>query len=285
VANVLHVDADLMRSARFELAFHQRNGANALQDSVMGHRMLSLTAVLKHLLHSSVAQGASDVTFHGAVFKHVAPNQRPVTSVDGPLKKLLAEVRQRPLRLAKHHQSGGVLVEAVNQTGTGLRLVGQARNVLEVMQDTVHQRPGVIPVAGMDHEVHGLVEDQHVVVFVDHVQVHRLWEQFKLEDWLRKLHRDHVPRLHLVVALDRRAVDTHVTFFRGCLQLVAREVSDEVDDELVDAQGRLAWVRDEAVVLKQLLPLVLFVQRFVIHGRAIQRCVHVCPSSSVPTSR
>ena len=87
----------------------------------------------------------------------------------------------------------------------------------------------------MDDHVHGLVQDQQVIVFVNDVQIHRLRQQLKFKYRLRQLNRHHIPGLDFVVAFDGFTVDAHVARLRGRLQFVARQMCHQVDDEFVDA--------------------------------------------------
>ena len=210
MSDVLHVNTDLVRPPRFQLAFHQGHRSQALQHAVMRHGVFAFAAILKHLLNATIAEGSTHMARDGAILADVSPNQRPVTAIHCALKKLLAQVGQRPFRLAQHHEASGVLVQAVHQPWPRLGLIGKAGHVLEVMQDAIHQRTRVIPMAGVHHQIHRLVEHQQVVVLIEDVQIHGLRKQFKLIHRLRQLHRDHILGLHLVVALDRLAIDPHV---------------------------------------------------------------------------
>ena len=64
---------------------------------------------------------------------------------------------------------------------------------------------------------------------------------------------------------------------------------NEVDDELVHAKWGLAWICDQAVMLKQFLRLGVHVLLLGnlrrTHGREIQRWAHVLPSAVSPTNK
>ena len=187
----------------------------------MRHGVFAFAAILKHLLNATVAKRATHVARDGAILADISPHQRPVAAIDRALKELLTQVGQRTLRLAQHHESGGVLVQTVDQPRPRLGLIGKAGHVLKVMQDAIHQRARVIPMARVHHQIHRLVEHQEVVVLIEDVQIHGLRNQFKFIHRLRQLHRDHILGLHLVVALDRLAIDPDVACLGCRLEFVA----------------------------------------------------------------
>ena len=80
VADVLHVNADLVGSAGFELAFDPGDGAETLEDPVMGHGVLALLPGGENLLQFPVPPGPTDVTGHRAIPLQIPPNQRHVTA-------------------------------------------------------------------------------------------------------------------------------------------------------------------------------------------------------------
>jgi hypothetical protein len=84
-------------------------------------------------------------------------------------------LRLRLNGLGHHHQTGGVLVQAVHDTGA--RHIDDVRHVV---QQGVEQ--GAISVTGsrVHHQARRLVDHQDVVVFIDDVQLDVLGDPFAL---------------------------------------------------------------------------------------------------------
>ena len=101
-----------------------------------------------------------------------------------------------------HHQAAGFLVEAVHNTGAR-----QCRQVRGVIQQRIQQRPVRIARRGMHHQPRRFVNDQQVVILVDHVQCDCLC-------LAHRLHRDLGIDLHLLTALDDFTRLRHATIKR-----------------------------------------------------------------------
>ena len=66
MADMLHVRPNLVSTAGFEYAAHQRNGAEALQHLIMRHSGLTVLATRVYGLHLTVAQAAADMAANRA---------------------------------------------------------------------------------------------------------------------------------------------------------------------------------------------------------------------------
>lgn len=100
-----HMDADLVRAARFEPALDQRHVAVTLQHPPVGHGVLAVRAVLEdeHLL--PVAGAAPYVARDGPfVLFEIAPYQRHVTPSDGVVEELFGKPRVRLFVFGDHEQ-------------------------------------------------------------------------------------------------------------------------------------------------------------------------------------
>ena len=71
MSDVLHVNSDLMRPTRFQLAFHQGYRSQALQHTVMRHGVFAFSAILEHLLNAPVTERAPHVTRDGAILADI----------------------------------------------------------------------------------------------------------------------------------------------------------------------------------------------------------------------
>ena len=77
--------------------------------------------------------------------------------------------RMRLVVLGHHHQSGGVLVEPVHDARPPF--AADAGEAFAAMGDErIDQRAGPMPGGGMNNEATGFVDDDDVVVLIDHVE-------------------------------------------------------------------------------------------------------------------
>ena len=109
--------------------------------------------------------------------------------------------------LGHHHQTGGVLVQAMHDTGA--RDIDDVRHVV---QQGVEQ--GAIGMASsrVHHQARRLVDDQDVVVFVDDVELDVLGDPFALGFLLGSQLKDGTA-VHDVAGADDRSVHSQATFF------------------------------------------------------------------------
>ena len=254
VADIIHVDADLMGASRLQVALHQGGVAESLQHAVVGDGGLALRAVFKHLEAHPVVGVAADIALDGTgVVCYIAPNQRPVGALDGMFEKLSGKLQLRYLILGHHQQSGSVLVDAVHQHAHPL--VGSVRPLADAQMvgEGVDQRAAEMTEAGMHHHAGGLVHNQQVIVLIDYIERNRLGMHLEAAPLVGEHYCDDIARLHLVVGLDRTVAHTHILRLQRQLNAVARSLLHLAHDVAVYAKRRLTLIDDKAVVLEQLL--------------------------------
>ena len=313
MADVLHVDADLVGASRFQTTFDEVDIAQPFEHPVMRHGVFAVLPVGEDGHFEPVAQAASDVSFDRSLFLfHVAPHQRVIDPVDRVVEKLSGQPGVGALVFGHDQNAGRVLVDAVDQSGSHVAAL-EKRQVLQMIGQGIDQRARIVAVAGMDDHAGRLVDDNQVVVFIQNVERNVFGDDFQFAE--RVGHDDLYPirGLHLITRLDGRAVHQNVAGVGRRLYAVARNAFHPVGQELVDAQHGLSPVDGHAVMLEQLVLLrfvlaesVLFAFRPVvgIHGHhslasrvvsslsahalaaaRASRSEVLCPSSSFFSSR
>ena len=127
----------------------------------------------------------------------------------------------------------------------------------QVVGERVHERPGVVPVPGMDHHPGGLVDDEHVVILVGDVQGDVLRQDFHAAPLVRHHELDDVAGADDGVGLRGLVVHEDIAQLDGLLDAVAGGVLLVRSDELVHAQRRLALVGHQAEMLEHFLFVLL----------------------------
>ena len=250
MAEVLRVDADLVRPPRLQPEPHERRVLHRLDERVVRDGVLP--ALLRHDRHPPpVARVAPEERLDRPALRlgH-APDDREVAAADRPLHELPRERRVRRVVLRHDEQAGGVLVEAVDDAGAHGDVAGVGRGrrrrreadvlvvgllvfILErdglaadVVQERVDERAGAVAVGRVDDHPGGLVDDQEVVVFVDHIERDRLGAGFDRR-------RSAEAALDPVAGGDGRrdlrldgAVDGHAAVLDPALDLRARRVRE-----------------------------------------------------------
>lgn len=180
MADMRHVDADLVRAPCFKPAFHQGGVvAEDVLDMIMRDGVPRIrTAGLYHRPLDTIGRGAAQRRVDSAVAAvgH-APDERPVAPFHAAVTAMGGKLRGkgcvRNVRLGNHHDARRILVQTMDDAGSPYAAdTGQA--VAAVVQQRVDQRPGPVAGRGVDHHAGRLVDHDDGLVFVKDVQRDRL---------------------------------------------------------------------------------------------------------------
>ncbi len=225
MADVGHVDPDLMRTPGLQGDRQQGMQPKALQNPIVGHR----GPAARHDPHTGPIPW---VTTNGLVDvppRHQQPaHEGAVLPVHTAPLQLLHQRLVGGQGLGHHEQTAGVLVEAMHDAGAR-----QLVEVRRVMQQRVLQSTVPIARGGMNHESGRLVDHQNLLVFVYQVQGYRLWRAFApcLQD-------DIDPHLlaapDLVSASAKFTIDLYAALFDPLLQAAARKLRQQIGEGLIE---------------------------------------------------
>ncbi len=225
-ANVSHVHANLVGTAGFQLDPHMGVRAEALEHTVVADCRLSAVGDRHALAHAAVAPDRGvDLAAGGDHANHDAL----VDAADLARLHLLDQPGLRLQGLGHHHQAGGVLVQAVDDTGAWY-----VDDVRHVVQQCIEQSPAGMP-GGRVHNQPGRLVDHHdMVVFVDDIQLDIFGDPLALglllglQDKLRAT-MDEVSRAH------HGAIDRQAAFFDPRSQPGTRVLGEQLGGDLVEA--------------------------------------------------
>ena len=164
-----HVNPHLMGAARFQRAFHQGGSVEHFLDRIMGHRRLApIIPDNRHFLAINItpADAALDCSrsrIGPAVDDgHIAP-------FDIMFGEQGAQTLVCRVGLGRDHQSGRILVDSVDDPGSGY--AANARQLAPTMvQKGVDESPVGMTGRRMDDQARRLVDYDQVRVFEDHVE-------------------------------------------------------------------------------------------------------------------
>jgi hypothetical protein len=242
VADVGHVDPDLVGAAGYRAALDEGGPGEAFDDPVEGAG-LPPARDHRHLL--ALRRVASDRPLDDA-----APSCRKAkTDCEVALLDLAPPEGDRQsevgaLRLRHHHQPGRVLVEPVHDPGA-LDAADRGQ-ILAVAEEGVDQGPGGVARRRVDDEAGRLVEDQELRVFVEDDERNVLGEEVEL---LRRrlVDLDAIADRDLGSGLARLAVEQDMAVVDEAADAGARPLAVEVGDAAVEANPCEAVVHGEAV--------------------------------------
>ena len=204
--DIAHVHADLMGPARLQAAFHQRIACKALDHAKMRTRFLAVFFRDGHLL--TVAFIAADRCVDHAVIMCERPmHERIVQAVHPLVGQLPAQFDMRQIVFGNDQQPGRIFVDAMHDARTQDPV--DAGKILAVEQQRIDERIALIAVGRMHDHSSGLVDHDHIVVFITNVERNVLRFDIQLADILI-CDRDLLTAGQLVIALGRLSVDQHL---------------------------------------------------------------------------
>ena len=120
VADMLHMDPDLVGASGFENALYQGHIAETFQYFIVGDRFLPVLSLGIGIEQFPEALVPAYVCHDGAgVFCKVSPCQGDILAADSMVEELFCEAADGFLGLCEDHQSAGIFVDPVDQPPTG----------------------------------------------------------------------------------------------------------------------------------------------------------------------
>lgn len=206
MVGLAHMDADLVRPARFERAFDIAVGKIAFQHFDVGNGWFA--AEFDDCHFQAVVRIASDLGFDFTVEGDDAVGDGAVDAFDRALLKLPHEGILRRQGFGNHHQPAGFLVQTVYDARA--RYLAQFGTV---RQQAVEQRPRPVARRRMHHQSGRFVDDDDGIVFVNNIQSHRLWNKRQIFLTRTDGYTNLLAAYHFVFGLRRFIVYNNRAFF------------------------------------------------------------------------
>ena len=225
-ADVGHVHANLVGTAGFELDPHVSVRPETLEHTVVADCWLATVCDSHALAHAAVATDGGVDLATGSDHAH---HDAFVDTADRALLQLVHQVGLRLQGLGHDHQTGGVLVQAVDDAGTW-----HVDDVGHVMQQGVEQGTAGMAGSRVHHQARRLVDDQDLIVFIDDVQRNVLGLPFAL-GFLLGFQGQHGTAMHGVTRAQDSTVDRQTAIFDPGRQPRARILVEQLGGDLVEA--------------------------------------------------
>ncbi len=232
VAEVLEVDADLVRAAGLRPALDEVQAVAGREHAVVRHRLTAFAGEVDgHFL--AVRPVAADCGVDGAA----AASQRAlddgeVDLFDRAVGELPRERLVRGVVLRNRETAAGFLVQPVHDARP--LHAADAGEVLAMVQQSLHERAGGIARAGVHDEAGGLVHHEQVGVFVQDRERDVLRLHFGLRRGRGNVHRDLVAFPQRLRAAGGGAVAPDLAGFDQGLHARAREFRHAGREEAVE---------------------------------------------------
>ena len=166
VADGAQMHADLMSTAGGDCDPDERHSLEVPREGHACHRAARPARAGRHLL--PVLRIAPDRLVDAPPGVHDTPDERDVFLLDFAVLKLPRQLLVGLVVLGDDHQSRGAAIETVHDSRA--RLAAHSAQVLDVVQQGVHERAARMPGPGMDDHPRRLVEDNDIRVFEDDAQ-------------------------------------------------------------------------------------------------------------------
>jgi outer membrane protein assembly factor BamD len=227
-----HMNAYLMSSPGFQLDPDQGVMGKTLGNAVMSDRGLAFVTNRKTFPVDAVP---ADRFVHRSAGRHGTLNQSQVFPIHGPSLKLFHQRFVRGQGLCSHQQSAGVLVQPVDNAAAGN--AGQHRRMIK---QSVLQSSVAVPGRRVHDQARGLVDDQDLVVLINHRQRDILTLDgrglldFGVQDYLLTAHEP-------MLRGQNGTIDSGRAAFDPALQAAPGKIRKQLAEDLIKTTTGHGW--------------------------------------------
>lgn len=116
MSDIIHMDTNLMSTARLQTTLHYRHITETLQNLVMSDSMLALVTIRINLETETVIRITADIAGNRTlILLQIAPDNRNILTLNGMPEKLPGEVKLRLIILRDDKKTGSIHVDTMNQ--------------------------------------------------------------------------------------------------------------------------------------------------------------------------
>ncbi len=158
------VDADLVRAPSADADFEIAEARPLFEKAVLGDCAASGGEFRGHA--GAAQRIASNVSGDSAlILFHAAMGERQINFFDFAVVKLRGERLMGLIGSSDNEHAAGFAIDAMNDAGTQVAIDGGEGS--EVMEQRVHESAGGMPRPGVNHHASGLIDNDHVGIFVE----------------------------------------------------------------------------------------------------------------------
>ena len=202
MADVVHMDANLMRASGLQNALDHCHKAESLNYLVMCDCVLSVVSVRENPEFHPVGRVAADVAdYRSLIFADVAPNYCNIFSFNGMDEKLFGKVKLCFVIFCHHQQSGCILVNPVHKHTHSFIFGVRALRNAEVVGEGVNECAVEMPVTRVHNHSGRFVYHKDVIVFINYVKRNIFRQNLKSAPLIWHHELNYIPRLDDAVRL------------------------------------------------------------------------------------
>ena len=166
-----HVNANLMRAPRLDLYFQQRELGVAF-GGFKDRMRRAARAAAQHRHARAMVRAAAQPRFDLALLlRHTTVDQRHVQLEDFTIAELLGQPFMRHIIFSDDQQGRGLFIDAMYDAGP--YAPSGSRQLIEVIDQRIRQRPRFLPCAGVNHQPRRLVHHNQIIIFINDVEGNR----------------------------------------------------------------------------------------------------------------
>ena len=229
------MDTGLMGSTGFQIQFDQRQAFEPLTHFPSGFGHTRFAAADRHTLAVHWMPADRKLN-HAAVLGHLAEDDGKIDFANASSGKLTRKMGMRGRVLCDNENAGGVFVQTVNDARPQLAADGPDGRT--VIQQGIDQSAGRMAGGRVNDHPGRLVEDDHIVIFVENIQGQRLRFHHRVSR-RRYMTGDLIPRLQPVTRFFRQVVDRNLAVLNQSCRLRARQGGNAGGNQQIEARPRI----------------------------------------------
>lgn len=205
MADIGHMDADLMGSSRFQTAFDPRVFAVPPLHRKMRNRLSAVFGDDGHF--NPVFRMPSDSAVNNPLrLDNIAVNEGPIAAPRRMSLDLRRQSAMSRIRLGSHHDPRRILVQAVNDAGTD-NTVYAGQLAVAMMEQGIDQGAVTVSRRRMDDHAARLIDNDDIAVFINDLQRNILCRR-RFRRRFRQQNGQQLPGGHAIIGLYGLATDS-----------------------------------------------------------------------------
>ena len=209
----MHMNTYLMRSPGFQTTFHQGIISKALDHLKVCTRILCIGCRYRHLLAILHIPANRCINRTEIMLNHPV-HQCIIQAIHRLALQLLRQGCMRKIIFSDNQQPCCILINAMHDSRTQRSI--DSGEILAVIQQPVDQCTALIPCSRVYDDVFRLVDDNHILILIPHIQLHFLRTGFHFH-FIIETGCDVIVCLYLIIGFNSSLIDQNASFRKQCL--------------------------------------------------------------------
>src|SRR5260221_4992548 len=133
------------------------------------------------------------------------------------------------------------------------KILSERTPLEKMISKGIHQSATPILISRMNDHAGRLIYNQYMFIFKNNIERNIFGLNISIARRFRKRDGDHIIRMDLVIGLNAFFIDFNKSLMNAILDFCTRDIRQSIHKKLVDAHQTLPGIRNNAMVLKEII--------------------------------